>query len=94
MFPDNSSRNKNNGGYELQFRESKGGASAAVYPSDYTSETPEFPVLFPDTWIRLKRSGNTFEAFCGGGEKVEAVCLTSTGAELYGYAGVGRYISY
>jgi regulation of enolase protein 1 (concanavalin A-like superfamily) len=69
VFPDNSTRNKNNGGYELQFREKSGGDSAAIYPSDYTSETPEFPVFFPETWIRLKRSGDSFEAFCRTGEE-------------------------
>ncbi|WP_157266025.1 hypothetical protein [Paenibacillus sp. FJAT-27812] len=69
VFPDNSARNKNNGGYELQFRVKPDGDSAAVYPSDYTSETPEFPVFFPETWIRLKRTGNNFEAFGRAGEE-------------------------
>jgi regulation of enolase protein 1 (concanavalin A-like superfamily) len=62
-FPDNSPRNRNNGGYEFQYREEKGSTSTAIYPSDYSSETPQFPVNFPDTWLRLKRQGNEFQAW-------------------------------
>lgn len=63
VFPDNSPRNKNNGGYEFQFREVSQGDSAALYPEDYTTEPPEFPVNYPNTWLRLKRSQDQFEAF-------------------------------
>lgn len=62
VFPDNSPRNKNNGGYEFQYREEAGGKSAAIYPADYTSEPPEFPVNYPHTWLRMKRNGDDFEA--------------------------------
>lgn len=62
-FPDNSPRNKNNGGLEFQFREEAGGESVAIYPDDYTTEPPEFPVRYPNTWLRLKRSGDDFTAF-------------------------------
>lgn len=60
VFPDNSPRNKNNGGYEFQYRSMKNGDSAAIYPDDYTSEPPLFPVNYPDTWLRLQRHGNEF----------------------------------
>jgi regulation of enolase protein 1 (concanavalin A-like superfamily) len=63
VFADNSPRNKNNGGYEFQYRETTGGPSAAIYPADYCSETPNFPVRYPSVWLRLKRKGDTFESF-------------------------------
>lgn len=63
VFPDNSSRNKNNGGYEFQYREKSGGDSLAIYPKDYSSEPAEFPINYPNTWLRLKRSGNVFYGF-------------------------------
>jgi regulation of enolase protein 1 (concanavalin A-like superfamily) len=62
VFPNNSPRNKNNGGYEFQYREATDGECVAIYPPDYTTEPPEFPVNFPYTWLRLKRSGDDFEA--------------------------------
>jgi regulation of enolase protein 1 (concanavalin A-like superfamily) len=63
VFADNSPRNKNNGGYEFQYRDTTGGPSAAIYPADYSSETPNFPVRYPSVWLRLKRNGDSFESF-------------------------------
>jgi len=63
VFPDNSPRNKNNGGYEFQYRDKSGADSYAIYPNDYTSEPAEFPVHYPNTWIRLKRTGDAFYGF-------------------------------
>lgn len=63
VFPDNSPRNKNNGGYEFQYREKSGDDSLAIYPNDYSSEPAEFPINYPNTWLRLKRSGNVFYGF-------------------------------
>ncbi|TVY07173.1 DUF1349 domain-containing protein [Paenibacillus cremeus] len=63
VFPDNRPRNKNNGGYEYQYREVKGGDSAAIYPPDYTSMLPKFPVQYPQTWLRLERRGSLFQAW-------------------------------
>lgn len=63
-FPDNSPRNKNNGGFEFQYRGVEGGESAAVYPADFKTLPPLFPVEYPETWMRLKRSGNLFDAWC------------------------------
>ena len=59
VFPDNKPRNKNNGGFEFQYRAAKAGDMKALYPAKSTG-TPEFPVNYPNTWIRLKRSGNEF----------------------------------
>jgi regulation of enolase protein 1 (concanavalin A-like superfamily) len=34
----------------------------AIYPAKFDG-TPEFPVIYPNTWIRLKRTGNEFTGF-------------------------------
>jgi hypothetical protein len=62
VFPDNSPRNNNNGGYEFQYRQARDGEMKAIYPKSSTG-TPEFPVSFPNTWIRLKRIGNDFTGY-------------------------------
>jgi hypothetical protein len=62
-FPDNRSRNRNNGGFEFQYREGVGSESKAIYPADFAALPPLFPVDFPDTWMRLTRSGDRFESF-------------------------------
>jgi len=64
LFPDNKPRNKNNGGFEYQYRQQSGGEMKAIYPARFDG-TPDFPVTFPDTWIRLKRTGNTFTGYTG-----------------------------
>jgi hypothetical protein len=64
MFPDNKPRNKNNGGFEYQYREAADGQMKAIYPAR-SEGTPDFPVTFPDTWIRLKRQGNKFTGYTG-----------------------------
>jgi hypothetical protein len=62
VFPDNKPRNKNNGGYEFQYRHDKDGEMKAIYPK--TSEgTPEFPVLYPNTWVRLQRIRKEFTGY-------------------------------
>jgi hypothetical protein len=62
IFPDNIPRNKNNGGFEYQYRQISGGEMKAIYPVRFEG-TPDFPVTFPDTWIRLKRVGNKFTGY-------------------------------
>jgi regulation of enolase protein 1 (concanavalin A-like superfamily) len=62
VFPNNNPRNKNNGGYEFQYRKEKGGEMKAIYPAKFDG-VPEFPVNYPNTWIRLKRTGNDFTGF-------------------------------
>jgi hypothetical protein len=62
MFPDNSPRNKNNGGYEFQYRTVKDSPMKAIYPKS-SEGAPEFPVAFPNTWIRLQRVRNEFTGY-------------------------------
>lgn len=64
IFPDNSPRNKNNGGFEYQYRQISGGEMKAIYPVRFDGP-PDFPVTFPNTWIRLKRVGNKFTGYTG-----------------------------
>jgi glucose/arabinose dehydrogenase/regulation of enolase protein 1 (concanavalin A-like superfamily) len=58
VFPSNASRNNNVGGYEFQSRDTVGGNAAAIYPPN-----PQPRVAYPNTWLRLKRAGNTFTAY-------------------------------
>jgi len=62
IFPDNSPRNNNNGGYEYQYRDAAKGEMKAIYPATSTGEPP-FPVAFPETWLRLVRVGNDFTGY-------------------------------
>lgn len=62
VFSDNSPRNNNNGGFEFQYRAAKDSLMKAIYPKSATG-TPEFPVRFPNTWIRLQRVGNDFTGY-------------------------------
>ena len=62
IFPDNSPRNKNNGGSEFQYRAEKGAEMEAIYP-DIETAGNKFDVNFPNTWIRLKRTNNVFESY-------------------------------
>lgn len=62
VFPNNNPRNKNNGGYEFQYRQNSNGEMKAIYPASATG-TPEFPVNYPNTWIRLKRVKNEFTGY-------------------------------
>lgn len=64
LFPNNVPRNKNNGGFEYQYRMAKDGEMKAIYPARFEG-TPDFPVTFPNTWIRLKRVGNKFTGYTG-----------------------------
>lgn len=62
VFPDNSSRNNNNGGCEFQYRAEKTAEMKAIYPNVKTAGH-QFDVAFPNTWIRLKRQGDVFESY-------------------------------
>jgi hypothetical protein len=62
VFPDNKPRNKNNGGYEFQYRQQKDGEMKAIYPKSAVG-TPEFPVSYPNTWVRLQRVKNDFTGY-------------------------------
>jgi glucose/arabinose dehydrogenase/regulation of enolase protein 1 (concanavalin A-like superfamily) len=58
VFPSNAARNNNTGGYEFQYRATTGGNATALYPA-----APQPRVNFPDTWLRLRREGDTFIAY-------------------------------
>ena len=68
VFPDNSSRNKNNGGCEFQYRTINGGDMKAIYP-DPQNAGNQFNVDFPDTYIRLKRKGDLFVSYFSNNNK-------------------------
>jgi len=61
VFSDNNARNNNNGGYEFQYRTTKGGEMKAIYPG--SENKAEFPVAYPNTWIRLQRVKNDFTGY-------------------------------
>ena len=63
-FPGNDKRNNNRGGYEFQYRLEKGKESKAIYPSltDSVAQAA-FPVNFPNSWMRLKRTGEVFSSY-------------------------------
>jgi hypothetical protein len=77
VFPDNSARNKNNGGCEFQYRLLKGGDMKAIYPDPKTAGT-QFNVSFPQTWIRLKRTGDVFESYFSNDNKTWKLYSTFT----------------
>jgi hypothetical protein len=62
VFPNNNPRNKNNGGYEFQYRQQTNGEMKAIYPAS-AAGTPEFPVNYPNTWVRLQRINNEFTGY-------------------------------
>jgi regulation of enolase protein 1 (concanavalin A-like superfamily) len=68
VFPDNTPRNKNNGGCEFQYRSTKAAEMKAIYP-DPVAAGNQFNVDFPNTWIRLKRQGDVFESYFSKDDK-------------------------
>jgi len=77
VFPDNSPRNKNNGGCEFQYRSLKGDEMKAIYPDPKTAGN-KFNVAFPDTWIRLKRQGDVFKSYFSNDNKTWRLYSTFT----------------
>ncbi len=63
VFSDNSPRNNNLGAYEMQFRSVAGGTCRAVYPAVRPPAPPEFPAVYPNSWLRVQRRGDRFTAF-------------------------------
>lgn len=61
-FGDNQARNKNNGGLEFQYRTQANGSCTGVYPPQPLPAQPDFPVTFPNVWLRLSRQGSTITA--------------------------------
>jgi hypothetical protein len=77
VFPDNTARNKNNGGCEFQYRSVKGGEMKAIYPDPETAGN-QFDVAYPNTWIRLKRIGDVFESYMSNDNKIWKLYSTFT----------------
>ena len=61
-FGDNQPRNKNNGGIEFQYRTEPQGACTGIYPPQPLAAPPDFPVRFPNVWLRLSRRGAAITA--------------------------------
>ncbi len=59
-FTNNEPRNKNNGGLEFQSRTKKGGPCTGIYPPQPLPIVPDFPVHFPNVWLKLIRNGDLF----------------------------------
>ena len=70
-------KNKNNGGYEFQYRATKAGDMKAIYPAK-AEGVAEFPVNYPDTWIRLKRTGDVFTGYWSADGKAWKVYTSYT----------------
>lgn len=62
VFSDNNPRNKNNGGYEFQYRMLRDSSMKAIYPKSAVGKA-EFPVKYPNVWIRLQRVKNDFTGY-------------------------------
>jgi hypothetical protein len=60
VFGDNQSRNKNNGGLEFQSRVAANGPCHAIYPPQPLPAQPDFPVHYPNVWLKLIRAGDSF----------------------------------
>jgi hypothetical protein len=84
VFSDNSPRNNNLGGYEMQFRSVAGGDCRAIYPAVKPPAAPEFPAAYPNSWLRIERRGERFSAFASTDGKtwklyaVQSLALPST----------------
>ncbi len=59
-FGDNQPRNNNNGGLEFQSRLQPDAACTGIYPPQPLPALPDFPASFPNVWLRLQRTGNSF----------------------------------
>lgn len=79
VFGDNSPRNNNDGGYELQYRDEIDGDSKAVYPTVTNKGETLSRVNFPNTWVRLQKNSNEFISY-----------YSENGTEWHEY---GRHIS-
>jgi len=77
VFPTNAARNKNNGGCEFQYRAERAGDMKAIYP-DLATAGKQFDVAFPNTWIRLKRTGDVFESYMSNDNKTWRLYSTYT----------------
>lgn len=107
VFATNEPRNNNLGGYEMQFRATAGGDCQAIYPAIRPPAPPEFPAAYPNSWLRVRRSGTRFSAFAStdgknwrlyGEQTMEmpatlhvGPALTSHNSEMTATAGIRNY---
>ena len=63
-FGDNQARNNNNGGLEFQYRTVPNGECVGIYPPRPLLASPDFPVNYPDVWLRVSRRGGVITAEC------------------------------
>ena len=88
-FGNNEPRNNNNGGLEFQFRRQDGGLCAAIYPPQPLPAAPDFPVAFPQVWLKLARRGDTFTAlFSRDGTAWQTYCTHSQNLPQAGFLGL------
>lgn len=64
-FGDNQPRNCNNGGLEFQYRVAADAPCRGIYPPQPLPPEPEFPVSYPDVWLKLTREGDTISGYYG-----------------------------
>jgi len=64
-FPADGPRNKNSGMIEAQVRSAPGAECFALYPPAQGAGAPEFPVAFPQVWLRLGRRGSVWTLSVG-----------------------------
>lgn len=75
-FGDNQPRNNNNGGLEFQYREVADGPCTGVYPPQPLPPEPDFPVSFPDMWLKLVRDGDAITgSSCRDGKSWKTFCV-------------------
>jgi hypothetical protein len=75
-FGDNQPRNKNNGGLEFQYRATVDGPCTGVYPPQPLPPQADFPVSFPDVWLKVTRDGDTITGQSSrDGERWKTFCV-------------------
>ena len=58
VFGDNQARNHNNGGLEFQSRLTLDQSCSGIYPPQPLPTEPDFPVNYPNVWLKLVRRGD------------------------------------
>jgi hypothetical protein len=64
-FRHDAARNRNNGGFEGQFRAETDGPCTGIYPPQPDPVPSRFPASFPNAWLRLVRRADEFQMFQG-----------------------------
>jgi isoquinoline 1-oxidoreductase beta subunit len=94
-FGNNDPRNKNNGGIEFQSRLALGSECSAIYPPQPLPSQPDFPVHFPQVWLKLIRKGDTFTSlFSQNGVSWKSYCEHRQAVPVGGYLGLAATSHY